>query len=62
MEISRFATEILRHGNFPVYPVEPVERHGKEVSLVPCRKEKMVLETVKKSSRTGRKRAMRLLE
>ena len=47
MEISRFATEILRHGNFPVYPVEPVERHGKEVSLVPCRKEKMVLETVK---------------
>ncbi len=47
VEISRFATEILRHGNFPVYPVDPVERHGKEVSLVPYRKEKMVLETVK---------------
>src|SRR5699024_8365028 len=47
VEISRIATEILRHGNFSVYPVEPVERHGKEVSLVPSRKEKMVLETVK---------------
>lgn len=47
VEISRFAMEILRHGNFPVYPVEPVERHGKEVSLVPCRKEEMIRETVR---------------
>lgn len=47
VEISRFATEILRHGNFPVYPVEPVERHGKEVSLIPCREEEMIQETVK---------------
>lgn len=23
VEISDFATEILRHGNFPIYPVEP---------------------------------------
>lgn len=37
VEISRFATEILRHGNFPVYPVDPVRRHGKEVSMVLCK-------------------------
>ena len=48
VEISRFATEILRHGNFPVYPVEPVRRHGKEVSMVACKGEKEQIEkTVK---------------
>lgn len=29
VEISEFATEILRHGDFPIYPVEPIIRHGK---------------------------------
>ena len=29
VEISNFATEILYHGNFAVYPVEPIIRHGK---------------------------------
>lgn len=31
VEISNFAMEILRHGNFPVYPAEPILRHGREV-------------------------------
>ena len=37
VEISGFATEILRHGDFSIYPVEPIIRHGKEVSKLSCR-------------------------
>lgn len=31
VEISDFANEILRHGDFAIYPVEPVLRHGTNV-------------------------------
>lgn len=37
VEISDFATGILRHGNFPIYPVEPISRHGKGVCVTECR-------------------------
>ena len=33
VEISDFATAILRHGSFFNYPVEPIIRHGKEVRV-----------------------------
>lgn len=33
VEISDFATAILRHGSFPIYPVEPIIRHGKAVAV-----------------------------
>ncbi len=33
VEISEFATEILRHGSFSIYPAEPILRHGNPVSL-----------------------------
>ena len=33
VEISEFATNILHHGNFAVYPVEPIIRHGNPVQL-----------------------------
>lgn len=33
VEISDFATAILRHGRFLVYPVEPIIRHGKPVAV-----------------------------
>ncbi len=36
VEIADFATEILRHGSFPIYPVEPVCRHGKDVRVTAC--------------------------
>ena len=36
VEISEFATNILRHGNFAVYPVEPINRHGNPVSVTAC--------------------------
>lgn len=33
IEISEFATNILKHGSFTVYPVEPIIRHGKNVNI-----------------------------
>ena len=33
VEISEFATEILRHGSFSIYPAEPILRHGTQVSV-----------------------------
>lgn len=36
VEISDFATEILRHGNFSIYPVEPIIRHGNDVQVMEC--------------------------
>lgn len=33
IEISNFAMRILQHGNFPIYPVEPIIRHGKDVTM-----------------------------
>ncbi len=36
VEISKFATDILKHGNFPIYPVEPIVRHGEAVSITNC--------------------------
>ena len=36
VEISRFATNILHHGSFQVYPVQPIIRHGSEVRVTGC--------------------------
>ncbi|MBR6537100.1 MAG: DUF4968 domain-containing protein [Lachnospiraceae bacterium] len=33
VEISEFATEILRHGSFSIYPAEPILRHGNPVKV-----------------------------
>jgi len=33
VEISEFATEILRHGEFSIYPAEPILRHGNPVNV-----------------------------
>lgn len=33
VEISNFATDILHHGSFSVYPVQPIIRHGNEVRV-----------------------------
>ncbi|MDD5936854.1 MAG: 3'-5' exonuclease, partial [Clostridiales bacterium] len=44
VEISNFATEILRHGSFFIYPVEPIIRHGNEVRITACEDEKDMLQ------------------
>lgn len=47
VEISDFATNILHHGNFPIYPIEPIIRHGNDVHTTKCTGEKELLaETV----------------
>jgi len=33
VEISEFATDILRHGSFSIYPAEPIIRHGNPVAV-----------------------------
>ena len=46
VEISNFATNILQHGNFPIYPVEPIIRHGNEVRTTGCEDEgRLITET-----------------
>ena len=37
VEISHFATNILHHGSFQVYPVQPIIRHGSQVRVTGCR-------------------------
>lgn len=37
VEISEFATDVLKHGTFPIYPVEPIIRHGDKVDIIQSR-------------------------
>ncbi|HKM34177.1 MAG TPA: 3'-5' exonuclease [Lachnospiraceae bacterium] len=47
VEISNYATNILQHGSFPIYPVEPIIRHGEEVRTTRCGgEEQLIMETV----------------
>lgn len=36
VEISKFATDILRHGTFAIYPAQPIIRHGDEPVITTC--------------------------
>ena len=48
VEISNYATDILYHGTFPIYPIEPIIRHGKEVRTTGCEDERQLIrETIK---------------
>lgn len=48
VEISNFATNILRHGTFSIYPVEPIIRHGNQVQIIKCDgKQGLIDKTVK---------------
>lgn len=48
IEISKFATDILRHGTFPIYPVEPIIRHGNDVSVIKSEDETALISSLKK--------------
>lgn len=37
VEISDYATEILHHGSFQIYPVQPIIRHGEAVQTMECK-------------------------
>lgn len=49
VEISAFATEILKHGNFSIYPAEPIIRHGSQVRVKECTDEKHMIQTTEKT-------------
>lgn len=44
VEISNFATEILHHGKFAVYPVEPIIRHGNAPLVLSVKNQDALLE------------------
>lgn len=44
VEISKFATDILHHGRFYGYPVEPIIRHGEQVCVQERRSRKELIE------------------
>lgn len=58
VEISDFATGILRHGSFPVYPVDPIRRHGNPVCITECKDTAAIIaeaiETIRRWQTTGR--------
>lgn len=43
VEISEFATDILLHGEFEVYPIEPILRHGEKVWIRSCKTKKELI-------------------
>lgn len=57
VEISEYANEILRHGDFSIYPVEPIIRHGNPVQTVARPDENQLLAdtvtTIKKWQQDG---------
>ncbi|MCQ2508560.1 MAG: AAA family ATPase [Dorea sp.] len=57
VEISQFATEILRHGDFSIYPVEPILRHGNPVEIKYCKGQasltKKTISTIKEWQKSG---------
>ena len=44
VEISQYATDILYHGSFQIYPVEPIIRHGDPVRTYACGRYEELLE------------------
>lgn len=58
VEISEYATEILHHGTFQVYPVQPIVRHGSPVLTRECAGEEELLETTAETIRGWQKKGL----
>ncbi|MBO4748900.1 MAG: DUF4968 domain-containing protein [Lachnospiraceae bacterium] len=56
IEISEFATEILHHGSFQVYPVQPIVRHGEPVCKKQCDSEEAQIEEANKVIKAWQKK------
>ncbi len=44
IEISETAVGILEHGRFPIYPIEPIVRHGAPVEIQKCASREALIE------------------
>ena len=58
VEISQFATKILHHGKFAVYPVEPIIRHGNEPVVTEIRDRRALLEKASAVCRDWQQRGL----
>lgn len=58
IEISGFATDILYHGSFQIYPVEPIIRHGKEVEVCACRDDRGLIERTVRTLRAWKEQGL----
>lgn len=58
VEISNFATNILYHGNFSVYPVEPIIRHGEQVQLLETGKGEELIKKAADICKTWQKKGL----
>lgn len=58
VEISDFATNILHHGQFSSYPVEPIIRHGKKVQVQQAAGHEELIREPRQCAEAGRKMVM----
>ena len=58
VEISDFATRILHHGRFAVYPVEPIIRHGNAPQVLPVKSYSLLLEKAASVCREWQKKGL----
>lgn len=58
VEISNFATDILKHGRFAVYPVEPIIRHGEEPQVLEVSDEQEMLKYAEEICRSWQKKGL----
>ena len=58
VEISDFATNILRHGRFSVYPAQPIIRHGNPVFVKQVLEESVLVEEAAEVCREWQKKGL----
>ena len=58
VEISEFATNILYHGQFSIYPVEPIIRHGSAVQITEINDRKVLWQNAAKVCRNWQEKGL----
>ena len=58
VEISEFATNILYHGQFSIYPVEPIIRHGSAVQVTEINDRKVLWQNAAKVCRNWQEKGL----
>ena len=58
VEISEFATNILHHGQFSIYPVEPIIRHGSAVQVSEIKDRKILWKNAAKVCQDWQKKGL----
>lgn len=56
VEISEYATRILKHGKFSIYPAEPIIRHGEEVVELKAKDRRDLIRTAARTCKNWQKK------